>query len=84
MSAAPKLPPLRTIASLQFNDCCDAMYEAFTRLGGTMTRQTFRNICRDYDVQVEHAQAYFEMAGLRVDKISHKISPMDRFHWRLP
>jgi hypothetical protein len=85
MSAALKLlPPLRTIASMQFNDCADALYESFQRLHGTMTRQTFYNHCRDYGVDTNQMQAYFEMVGLRVDKIAVNRSPMDRFHWRLP
>jgi hypothetical protein len=83
VSAVLQLLP-REIQRPAFNECVDALVRKFERHHGSISRQCFRNTCYEHGVLAEHAQAYFEMVGLRVTVLdrSRTRSPMDRFEWR--
>ncbi len=74
--------PRRSLDARKFSACADELYVKFELLG-EMSRQTFRNVCRQNAVNPAHMQAYYESAGMVVHKqrASGATSNSDRFEW---
>lgn len=75
--------PTRTLDSAKFAACANKLYETFVKHGGHVRRGNFEQICRGHGYNPKIMQAYFEAAGLFVDRISRKPSDQDFFVWRV-
>ncbi len=75
----------RTLQAAKFHKCVDAIAKAFHRNKGELSRQQFKNLCHQgayHDTYL--VQAYFEGAGMKVQRAGKCRMNSDVFAWRLP
>jgi hypothetical protein len=75
----------RTLQAAKFHRCVDAVAKAFHRNKGELSRQQFKNLCRKGNYHDSRLlQAYFEGAGMKVQRAGKDRMNSDVFAWRLP
>lgn len=66
-----------------FANCCNELVAEFRMRKGHMTRFLFQQRCKRWHQDALMVQAYFEAAGMKVNRKGREVHCADVFRWDL-